>query len=845
MTVLPAGTIAWADDQVTAFSDRHRIYERYADVLEAVLSRIAGRYAPESMVQARAKDVASFAAKIWRKKDETDDPVNTFTDLCGGRVIANNQEGVRALCSYIESHFEIDWENSVDISQRLKPSEFGYRSVHYIVRFQRGVFPNEIVDLTIPDELYPDPGRTYQLKAEIQVRTILEHSWADFSHRISYKRPFTMPPAWEREMARMAAFLEEADDQLIRIQKGLRHYLGCYSAYMDEAQMRQEIEILENVLRHDPENAVLADEIGRLAMGINDWQKATEVLEPFLESEYLPARRDYGDALCNLNDAYRHGRPSAGKREYQRGQRILHDVLKQKPRDVGTLTILAGTYRDVDEVRAREYYRRAFEIEPDNPYPLSYYLDYMVTESRNLSFARSMQAIIRRAYQKSRDLADAGLEIPWSYFNMGKFSLFLESPDSAIRMYAKGCASSTSSWPILLALHSLRKIEPVKREIPGYDAVLGFLRLYLWVHYRKDARKEGLSRPEKPGLRLTEPVIIVAGGTNGAVEAEVSEYAGLLAAGVRDFKGTIISGGTHAGVCRIVGDLQEEYGDQFRTIGYLPGSIPAHVDKDWRYSAFRSSEGEHFSPLEAVLYWEEIVGSGISPGNVRLIGINGGPISGTEYRIALALGAMVGVLSGSGNESARLLLDPDWNESHRLLSLPPDPQTVRAFFGSDGERMKDPVREKVGRLIHRQYQDMMAARARNDPGQVNLFDWETLPENLKESNYQQADHIFDKLRAAGYEIREATRYEPEVIAFTEEEVEYLSEMEHGRWNIERLYDGWKFGAEKDVSRKISPYLLPWARLTEEVKEYDRVAVRNIPGNLAEIGLEIVKVRQGT
>ncbi len=66
-------------------------------------------------------------------------------------------------------------------------------------------------------------------------------------------------------------------------------------------------------------------------------------------------------------------------------------------------------------------------------------------------------------------------------------------------------------------------------------------------------------------------------------------------------------------------------------------------------------------------------------------------------------------------------------------------------------------------------------------------------------------------------------------------------MEHERWNAERLHDGWKYGNVKDISKKISPSLVPWDKLTEEVKRYDRDAVQKIPKNLVEIGLEIVKV----
>jgi len=68
----------------------------------------------------------------------------------------------------------------------------------------------------------------------------------------------------------------------------------------------------------------------------------------------------------------------------------------------------------------------------------------------------------------------------------------------------------------------------------------------------------------------------------------------------------------------------------------------------------------------------------------------------------------------------------------------------------------------------------------------------------------------------------------------------MAELEHARWNVERLLDGWKWGPIKDVTKKISPYILPWSALPEEMKEVDRDVVRDIPHLLAEVGMEIVR-----
>jgi hypothetical protein len=124
-----------------------------------------------------------------------------------------------------------------------------------------------------------------------------------------------------------------------------------------------------------------------------------------------------------------------------------------------------------------------------------------------------------------------------------------------------------------------------------------------------------------------------------------------------------------------------------------------------------------------------------------------------------------------------------------------------------------------------------------------MVEWDNLPVYLKESNCQQADDIFGKLQRIGCSIHKVTDRHIKRIRFTRREIEMMAEMEHERWNAERLKDGWKLGKIKDVAKKISPYLLGWTELPEEVKEWDREAVRMIPELLAGIGLEVRRVKQ--
>ena len=74
--------------------------------------------------------------------------------------------------------------------------------------------------------------------------------------------------------------------------------------------------------------------------------------------------------------------------------------------------------------------------------------------------------------------------------------------------------------------------------------------------------------------------------------------------------------------------------------------------------------------------------------------------------------------------------------------------------------------------------------------------------------------------------------------FTDDDVERLSKMEHLRWNAEKYINGWVLG--NDTENLESPYLVSWDELSEEIREYDREAVRNLPKILGSGGIGIYR-----
>ena len=237
--------------------------------------------------------------------------------------------------------------------------------------------------------------------------------------------------------------------------------------------------------------------------------------------------------------------------------------------------------------------------------------------------------------------------------------------------------------------------------------------------------------------------------------------------------------------------------------------------------------------------WVDILSSGIDPADVKLLGINGGKIAAFEFRLALTLGAKVGIIRDSGRAATEIFENADWNVAPGLFRLPSDPHTIKDFVQdppcSQILRLED--REQMARYSHEDYQQKQKKRHEGmDPA---MADWDNLLPDLKESTLQQIDHIEQKLQAIGFAIRGVEIGQIKLKSFSKEETETMAEMEHGRWNAERLLAGWTLGP-RDVLKKKSPYLVSWAELAEEVREWDRQTVRRIPRLLKEYGYEVFR-----
>ncbi len=148
-------------------------------------------------VTLRLKTRASLAGKLARP-DRSYADLADITDLVGLRVITFFEDTVDRVGQLVEGRLPVDFTQSVDKRSRRDAGAFGHRSLHCVCR------------------LADSPVR-----CEIQVRTVLEHTWAEIEHNLGYQSRDALPAADQPRLSRLARLLELADQEFVAIRQEL------------------------------------------------------------------------------------------------------------------------------------------------------------------------------------------------------------------------------------------------------------------------------------------------------------------------------------------------------------------------------------------------------------------------------------------------------------------------------------------------------------------------------------------------------------------------------------------------------------------------------------------------
>jgi ppGpp synthetase/RelA/SpoT-type nucleotidyltranferase len=173
-------------------------YRQLEDALKRDLTTCLQKDGIEVLAfESRIKKFDSFWEKALRK--HYDSPLDDTDDICGIRIICYYPSDVQPVCQVIEDELEV--VESVDKADLQRPEEFGYQSRHLIVA------PKEHWLKT------PSYKGLDGLRAEIQIRTLFQHAWAELSHELSYKKEGQVPRQFLRKLHQLSAMLENLDYQ--------------------------------------------------------------------------------------------------------------------------------------------------------------------------------------------------------------------------------------------------------------------------------------------------------------------------------------------------------------------------------------------------------------------------------------------------------------------------------------------------------------------------------------------------------------------------------------------------------------------------------------------------------
>lgn len=199
---------------MTNLQQLHQRYQEFctrypnaaADFLGAIEDVLSDAGLTYDHVTARVKEWRSLRSKSRKRRSDGTlmypHPWQDIHDLIGVRVTTYHSTEIPRIIEALTEVFEV--RRSVDKTAQTRVSgSFGYGSHHLILR----VPPARVAPV-----LQAYAGREF----EVQIRTVLQHAWAEFEHDIRYKRRGNtgkLAPEVDRAFTLAAGLIELADQQ--------------------------------------------------------------------------------------------------------------------------------------------------------------------------------------------------------------------------------------------------------------------------------------------------------------------------------------------------------------------------------------------------------------------------------------------------------------------------------------------------------------------------------------------------------------------------------------------------------------------------------------------------------
>lgn len=195
-------------------------------------------------IQSRVKTLESLIEKHESKRFNIKKSILELQDLIGFRIVLLFKRDIDVIISLIEQNFEII--KFYDTADKLKNDQFGYSSKHYIIKIK-----NEWANV-------PTFRGLENYTAEIQIRTLSQHNWAETSKVLQYKNESNVPREIIRTISRVSAFLEIVDLELERTLQEREKYAEQLNQQIDE-NLKLNVDVLSKLMSEIIPDYVLKD----------------------------------------------------------------------------------------------------------------------------------------------------------------------------------------------------------------------------------------------------------------------------------------------------------------------------------------------------------------------------------------------------------------------------------------------------------------------------------------------------------------------------------------------------------------------------------------------------------
>jgi putative GTP pyrophosphokinase len=192
------------------------LYQKWGEfVIDRITSELRSLLSARTMdefikipVKPRTKLTSSFVDKAFHRK-KYENPYDEVEDKVGVRFVVLLTEDIKLVeAAILNCNFSISKDKDYESERDLRPLEFAYQSVHFVVRSP--------VDMQFNGFTF-----TAGMPCEVQIRTLLQHAHSELTHDRIYKGRTEPPPKTRRTVARSMALIETTDDFFTQVVKDL------------------------------------------------------------------------------------------------------------------------------------------------------------------------------------------------------------------------------------------------------------------------------------------------------------------------------------------------------------------------------------------------------------------------------------------------------------------------------------------------------------------------------------------------------------------------------------------------------------------------------------------------